>query len=228
MPFITPHFWKKKKKSLFHFLKRDWYLVKTPGWLRRFYPGCTWHMPDGNKTLYLSFDDGPHPTITPFVLDTLQQYQAKATFFCIGNNAAAHPEIYNRLSAEGHSVGNHTHNHLNGWKTKTEDYIADFEQAAQYIYSPLFRPPYGRISKKQLQAFKLTHPQVQVIMWTVLAGDWEPHLAPEQCYEQVKKATTDGSIIVFHDSEKSFDRMAYALPRILDYFSKEGYRFEKI
>lgn len=228
MTFIAPHYWKKRKQSLFQFLKRDRYLVKTPGWLRLLYPGCTWQMPAGQQTLYLTFDDGPHPVVTPFVLETLKNFNAKATFFCIGNNVAAQPHLYQRLLDEGHSVGNHTHNHVNGWKTPAADYVADYQLAAQHISSTLFRPPYGRISRRQIKQLKITFPGIHIIMWDVLSGDWEPHLSPEKCFGQTVRAVRDGSIIVFHDSEKAFERMRYALPRLLERFTQAGYVFAGI
>lgn len=228
MTFIAPHYWKKKKKAAFGFLKRDLYLVKTPWWLQGLYPNCTWNMPAGNRTLYLTFDDGPHPEITPFVLDTLRRHNAKASFFCIGNNVKQYPDIYRRILEEGHSVGNHTFSHLNGWHTPVDDYIKDVCDAEPYIQSRLFRPPYGRIKKKQIAALREREAPMQIIMWDVLSGDWEPHLTPEKCLKQVNRSIRDGSIIVFHDSEKAFPRMSYALPRVLERFAEEGYTFEKL
>lgn len=204
------------------------YLVKTPFWLRALYPRLTWRLPVKDKIIYLSFDDGPHETATPFVLDTLQTYNAKATFFCIGKNVQRHPDIYTRIINEGHAVGNHTQNHLNGWKVPDEQYIADYKEAAQYISSDLFRPPYGRLKRSQHKQLLTINSQLQTIMWDVLSGDFDTTLTGEACLGYVLYHTKPGSIVVFHDSTKAWDRMQYALPKMLEHFSKEGYRFEKI
>ena len=204
------------------------YLVKTPFWLRALYPGLTWRIPVKEKIIYLSFDDGPHETATPFVLDTLQACNAKATFFCIGKNVQRHPDIYARIINEGHAAGNHTQNHLNGWKVSDEKYIADYKEAAQYIHSNLFRPPYGRIKRSQQKKIHTSDSRLQTIMWDVLSGDFDTTLTGEACLGYVLYHTKPGSIVVFHDSAKAWDRMSYALPRMLEHFSKEGYRFEAI
>ena len=204
------------------------YLVKTPFWLRALYPRLTWRLPVKEKIIYLSFDDGPHETATPFVLDTLKTYNAKATFFCIGKNVQRHPDIYTRIINEGHAVGNHTQNHLNGWKVPDEQYIADYKEAAQYISSELFRPPYGRLKRSQHKQLLTSNSQLQTIMWDVLSGDFDTTLTGEACLGYVLYHTKPGSIVVFHDSAKAWDRMRYTLPKMLEHFSREGYRFEKI
>lgn len=201
------------------------YLVKTPWWLRSLYPNLIWRIKSPGKKIYLSFDDGPHETATPYVLDLLQQYQAKASFFCIGKNVAAYPEIYARIQAEGHAIGNHTQNHVNGWKLTDEAYLQDVEAAALYINSSLFRPPYGRIRRSQQQKLRARNPQQQTIMWDVLSGDFDTHLTPEACAGYVLYHTKPGSIVVFHDSTKAFPRMSHALPKVLEYFSAQGYEF---
>ena len=204
------------------------YLVKTPWWLSKgIYPAYTWSMPAGQKKLYLSFDDGPHPVVTPFVLDTLKKYHAKASFFCIGKNVAAYPELYKRILLEGHAVGNHTQNHLNGWKTNDARYLSNITEAAQYIDSKLFRPPYGRITRFQARQVQ-ERLGLRVVMWSVLSGDFDTNLEPEKCCTNVQKHAADGSIIVFHDSEKAMPRMGYALPGVLEYFSTRGFGFDKI
>jgi peptidoglycan/xylan/chitin deacetylase (PgdA/CDA1 family) len=199
------------------------YLVKTPWWLRMIYSGYTWRMPSTEKTIYLSFDDGPHEIATPFVLDTLKQYNAKASFFCIGKNVRLHPEIYQRILQEGHAVGNHTENHLNGWHTPNNEYLNNIQQAEEVIQSNLFRPPYGRIKRSQAKALNK-----QIIMWDVLSGDFDPILTPEGCLAYCIKHTEAGSIVVFHDSAKAFNKMKYALPKMLDYFSHQGYQFKSL
>ena len=204
------------------------YFVKTPGWLRKLYKGCVWQMPGNEKIIYLTFDDGPHPEATKFVLDTLNQWGATATFFCIGKNVVAHPDIYRRIPEEGHAVGNHTFNHLNGWKTRNEEYMSNIAEAKKYIDSDLFRPPYGRISKFQLKLLQLDSYKLKTIMWTVLSGDFDLTISKERCLRNVVNKSGNGSIVVFHDSEKAFEKMAFTLPKVLEHFSERGYRFEKI
>jgi peptidoglycan/xylan/chitin deacetylase (PgdA/CDA1 family) len=205
------------------------YLIKTPFWLRAFYPKCTWNIPSKEKVIYLSFDDGPHPEATPFVLAELKKYNAKATFFCIGNNVLKHPNIYESILQAGHRVGNHTYDHLNGWKSTTNDYIENIKDATSLIDSNLFRPPYGRITKRQIRALSsMKNLPQQIIMWDVLSADFDLKLNGEDCARNVLKYTKPGSIIVFHDSQKAWDRMSVALPLVLDHFSKLGYRFEAI
>lgn len=201
------------------------YLVKTPWWLRMLYPALTWRIPTREKVLYLTFDDGPHETATPFVLDQLKQYGAKASFFCIGKNVATYPEIYRRILSEGHAVGNHTQHHVNGWKVSDELYKKEVADAAQLIHSDLFRPPYGRIKRTQQQKLQQQNPRLNIIMWDVLSGDFDTNLSPEACLGYVLYHSRPGSIIVFHDSTKAWSRMQYALPRVLAHFSKAGYRF---
>ncbi|MBI2283343.1 MAG: polysaccharide deacetylase family protein [Bacteroidetes bacterium] len=201
------------------------YLVKTPWWLRVLYPALTWRIPTREKVLYLTFDDGPHETATPFVLDQLKQYGARASFFCIGKNVAAYPEIYQRILADGHAVGNHTQHHVNGWKVSDELYQKEVADAAQLIHSDLFRPPYGRIKRAQQQKLQQQNPGLNIIMWDVLSGDFDTDISPEACLGYVLYHSKPGSIIVFHDSTKAWSRMQYALPRVLAHFSKAGYRF---
>jgi peptidoglycan-N-acetylglucosamine deacetylase len=204
------------------------YLITTPWWLRLLFPGCTWQMPDKDKTVYLTFDDGPHPTATPF--------GAKATFFCIGKNVVEHPAIYQRLVTEGHTIGNHTMHHLNGWKTADTTYLNDIKQAAEWIDSPLFRPPYGRIKWSQIRKVKSNKSKVKIeksqiqnskspiIMWSVLSGDFDTNIDGEKCFQNVSRNVQPGSIIVFHDSAKAFPRLQYALPRVLQWLQENGYQ----
>jgi peptidoglycan/xylan/chitin deacetylase (PgdA/CDA1 family) len=204
------------------------YLVKTPWWLKKIYPGLVWQMPAEEKTLYLSFDDGPHPEITPFVLEQLKRYGARATFFCIGKNVNEYPQIYRQILLEGHRVGNHTQNHLNGWKVADDRYIANVREAGRYIDSSLFRPPYGRIGALQSRLLRGAPFNYKIVMWEVLSGDFDLSLNAQQCAGNVMRHARAGSIVVFHDSEKAFDRLKGALPLVLEYFAGKGYRFEAI
>jgi peptidoglycan/xylan/chitin deacetylase (PgdA/CDA1 family) len=202
------------------------YFVKTPWWLKKIYHSYTWQVDTQEKELFLTFDDGPHPTITPFVLEQLKQFNASATFFCIGKNVSAYPEVYQQILKEGHSIGNHTYNHLNGWKTDDKTYLENVEEASSIISSSLFRPPYGRI--RSSQAKQIMQAGSKLIMWDVLSGDFDESLSKEKCLNNVVANSKPGSIIVFHDSEKAFPRLEYALPRTLDFFSNKGYRFSKL
>jgi peptidoglycan/xylan/chitin deacetylase (PgdA/CDA1 family) len=208
------------------------YFIKAPWWLKAFYASLIWKIPEKEKVLYLTFDDGPHETATPFILDELKKYNAKATFFCIGKNVAAQSPLYNRILEEGHAAGNHTYNHLNGWKTDDATYINNIIKAAELIESNLFRPPYGRIKKFQSKVLMRkedpARPLFKIIMWDVLSGDFDIRLSPQQCLANVLKYAEKGSIIVFHDSTKAWSRMSYALPRVLAHFSEQGYVFKAL
>jgi len=213
------------------------YLVNSPIWLRKLFSNFVWDVPveKDEKIIYLTFDDGPHPIATPFVLEQLKLYKAEATFFCIGRNVGDHGEIYKSILDHGHRVGNHTHNHLNGWKVKDHQYINDITEAAKLIDSKLFRPPYGRISKFQastltgkLSELPVHHSPFTIIMWSVLSGDWDKNITGEKCYQNVVLNTKPGSIIVFHDSAKALERLEYALPKVLAYFAQQGYQFRAL
>ncbi len=229
MTAVAPHFWQKNKNSIFNILKRDLYFVKTPWWIKKLYPKCVWDIKTKEKVLYITFDDGPHPTITPFVLQELKKYNAKATFFCIGDNAKKYPEVLQQIIADGHSLGNHTMHHLNGWKTSDTNYINDIKEVVQYINSTsLFRPPYGRITKSQIKKIISLNFPLSIIMWNILAGDWEQSLHPHKCFNQIKNKIYPGAIVVFHDSDKAKERMEYAFPKLLKCASEQGYNFKKI
>lgn len=206
------------------------YFIKTPWLARKFFPDYIWQLPTTEKTVYLSFDDGPHPVITPWVLDLLQQYNAKASFFCIGDNVNKYPSVYQRIIDEGHAVGNHTYHHLNGWKTETSVYVDNIKQAAQLIHSNLFRPPYGRIRSAQAKqiAVAMKTPNARVIMWDVLSGDFDQSYSGQQCFMNVVQNLAAGSIIVFHDSEKAFRNLEFCLPAVLHYLQNEKYLMKKI
>jgi len=204
------------------------YLVHTPWWLKRIYHSLVWQIPTKEKVLYLTFDDGPHPVATPFVLDRLKEYDARATFFCIGKNVEAYPQLYRRTLLEGHRTGNHTYDHLNGWKVGDEQYMENIRGAARLIDSELFRPPYGRIGAVQSRLLRSAPFHYQIIMWEVLSADFDRALTARRCARYVIRHAGPGSIVVFHDSQKAWDRLRGALPAVLEHFSGLGYRFEAI
>jgi peptidoglycan/xylan/chitin deacetylase (PgdA/CDA1 family) len=204
------------------------YFVKTPGWLKKVYSECVWNLPSDEKKLYLTFDDGPHPEETFFVLEELAKFNAKATFFCIGKNVVEHPHIYKRIMQEGHATGNHTFNHLNGWKTQDEEYFSNIIEARKYIDSNLFRPPYGRATKFQMKHLMNSALKMKIVMWSVLSGDFDSNISTEKCLLNVIKNTKSGDIIIFHDSAKASVKIRYALPKVLQHFSEQNYEFEKI
>lgn len=208
-----------------------WYPVKTPWLIKKLYPSYTWSINTDEKVIYLTFDDGPHAVATPFVLEQLKQFAAKATFFCIGKNVVAHPDVYRRLLEEGHTTANHTQHHLRGTKTKDADYLNDIIEAARYIDSPLFRPPYGRITRFQAKAVMkaaLSSLPSRIIMWDVLSGDFDTKITAHQCARNVIQFARKGSVVVFHDSEKALPRLTEALPRVLEHFSQKGFCFRPI
>ena len=198
------------------------YIPYSPFWLQWIYPSLIWHKSRDEKSIYLTFDDGPIPVVTPFVLNTLKSFNTKATFFCIGDNVTKHPEIFEQILADGHSVGNHTHNHLRGWDTTNEVYLDNVAQCAELVKSNLFRPPYGRAKRSQ---YSMLGKQYSLIMWDVLSGDFDSDISPEKCLQNVVSHTKNGSIIVFHDSLKAFPRLEYALPKALEHFSSRGFSF---
>jgi len=205
------------------------YLIQTPRLLRALGPSVAeWQMPADPiaPAVYLTFDDGPHPVATPFVLDQLAKYDAKGTFFCIGKNVVEYPALYDRILEEGHTTGNHTHSHLKGWVTKTKDYIENTVHAAQFIDSKLFRPPYGRI--KRMQAAQLHQLGYRIIMWSLLSADFDTALDPVRCLENVVFHLKPGDIVVFHDSQKAWDRMSYALPKVLEHCRKNKWAVKSL
>lgn len=208
--------------------------TKTPLVVKKVFPNYIWEIPTVEKTLFLTFDDGPTPNITEWVLNTLNQYHAKATFFCIGDNVRKYPEIFNQIVNEGHTIGNHSNNHINGWKTKTKSYLENVllaeesirNQNLQSSLTNLFRPPYGQIKPKQGK--KLMALGYRIVMWDVLSFDWDKTVSKQQCFERVISKSKNGSIIVFHDSLKALDNMKFALPKILEYYSEKGFSFKAI
>lgn len=201
------------------------YLVKSSYFIKKYYSNFIWKITTTEKIIYLTFDDGPTPEITEWTLATLKSFNAKATFFCVGSNVVKYPEIFQQIISEGHAVGNHTHHHLNGWHTDKEIYFRNIKKCEEVVKSNLFRPPYGRIKKSQ---YELIKEEYQVIMWDVLSGDFDSNTTPEKCLSNVIDNTTEGAIIVFHDSLKAASNLKHTLPKVLAHFAEQGYRFEVI
>lgn len=205
---------------------------KTPALFRFLFPQYVWRKPVKEKVIYLTFDDGPVPEITEFVLKQLAMYQVRATFFCVGENLGRYPEIAQQIVKQGHRLANHTFNHLRGWETDTDTYLQNIALCQQQLdkFQPhqtpkLFRPPHGRIRRGQFQKIKSEY---HVIMWEVLTYDFDATLSPEVCLQQTIKQTTAGSVVVLHDSVKARRNMEYVLPRFLSHFANLGYRFESL
>lgn len=210
----------------------DFYWIKTSRIIKRIFSNYIWDLPNNENKIYLTFDDGPTPDITEWVLSELKKYNAKATFFCIGNNIQKYPEIFKKVVSDGHSIGNHTFNHLKGWKTATETYIENTALCESEIYNlkkentTLFRPPYGRIKFSQSKLLKKKG--YRIVLWDVLSADFDQTISEEKCLENVIKNTASGSIIIFHDSEKASKNMKYVLPKALAILSEKGFLFEAI
>lgn len=203
-----------------------------------FYPSLTWSRKETDKIIYLTFDDGPIPELTDFVLEQLKAFNARATFFCVGENIYKHPLIYKRVLQEGHRTANHTYNHLNGWKNNDHDYLNNIFKCDEVMQEvsrelgivssldkKLFRPPYGKIKKSQIRE---VIKEFEVIMWSVLTGDFDQNLSKEDCFRKAVKYTKPGSIVVFHDNLKAERNLKYCLPRYLEYFSLKGYEFRSL
>ena len=221
----------------------SFYWIKTNALIKKIFSNYVWDVSNTENKIYLTFDDGPTPEITEWVLEELKKHNAKATFFCIGNNIEKYPDVFEKVINEGHSIGNHTFNHLNGWKTSTEDYLENTKlceeqilksnpsnsELAKQIYnlkSAIFRPPYGKI--KLSQSKKLRQLGYKIIMWDVLSADFDTSISKEKCLNNVIKNTKSGSIIVFHDSVKAFANLEYSLPKALTYWAAKGFIFERL
>jgi peptidoglycan-N-acetylglucosamine deacetylase len=209
-----------------------WYWIKTHSIIKKIFSKYVWDIPNKDNKVYLTFDDGPTPEITLWVLEQLEKYNAKATFFCIGNNIEKHPEILQEVISSGHSVGNHTFNHLNGWKTPDNQYVTNTQLAQNLqseisnLKSEIFRPPYGKI--KPSQSRKLQKLGYKIIMWDILSADFDTTISKEKCLENVLKNVKSGSVIVFHDSAKAYRNLEYALPKALEDLNNKGFLFDKI
>lgn len=197
-------------------------LVRPPQLLRRLYKNSLWRMDKKDETIYLTFDDGPIPDLTEWVLDTLKKYQVKATFFCVGDNIIKNPEIFERIKNEGHQVGNHTFNHLKGWEVKNDMYFENIEKCQSLTGTSLFRPPYGRIRKSQ---YNLLAKNYKIVFWDVLSYDYDKLTSSKKCLDNSIKYTRNGSIIVFHDNIKAQKNLKFALPQYIEHFLKLNYKF---
>lgn len=200
------------------------FIEQPPFIYRMLFPGAFWRKPvEGEKTIYLTFDDGPIPEITPWVLDLLDKYDIKATFFCVGDNVRKYPDIYKMVLDRGHRVGNHTFNHIQGIRTFSKRYLENTKLASEYIESDLFRPPHGHMRIPQFFTLRRYY---KIVMWDVVTRDYSKLMTPEKVLENVKRYTRDGSIIVFHDSLKAEKNMKYALPRSIEWLKEQGYTFK--
>lgn len=212
----------------------DLYWIKTNKLIKRLFSNQVWDLPNTQGKIYLTFDDGPTPEITDWILEVLRSHNIKATFFCIGNNIRQHPDLFKKLIQQGHAVGNHTHNHLQGWRTPVRKYLENIREcqdeldknATDVPQALLFRPPYGKIRVDQ--SSKLRRKGYKIIMWDVLSADFDTRITPEQCLRNVTENTTQGSIIVFHDSVKAFKNLEYTLPKAIEILKEKGFKFDTI
>ncbi|MDB5228033.1 MAG: polysaccharide deacetylase [Bacteroidota bacterium] len=207
------------------------YFVRTPKIIQWLYPGIVWDMPAKENKIYLTFDDGPHPEITLWILDQLKKYNAKATFFCLGENVEKYPQIMKQILGEGHRIGSHGYAHLNGWRTKNEIYLEDVKRASQYINSNLFRPPYGKIKRSQLKMLStddgprstgdnvIQHSKFKIYNFSLMPGDFDQKISSEKCYSKLIKNIKSGDIVCLHDNEKAREHLEYCLPKWLEYLS---------
>ena len=202
------------------------YFHKTPFWLKMLYPDLIWDKKRDTleKSVYLTFDDGPTPELTQWILTTLESFQMKGSFFCVGNNIEKYPDLYNEMVKQGHLVANHTFNHLNGWKTKTSEYLENVlscEKSLSETSTQIFRPPYGKVTRSQIKLLKKAG--YQIVMWDVLSGDFDPGVSAKECLEKTIKHTKHGSIVVFHDNVKSASVLKEVLPQYLNFIRKNNY-----
>ena len=206
--------------------------IKTHWLIKKLFSNYIWEMPNRDNKVYLTFDDGPTPEITEWTLQQLKKYNAKATFFCIGDNIKKYPEIFKKVIEEGHSIGNHTFNHLNGWKTSKQEYLENTKKCQSEIHNlqsaicTLFRPPYGKIIPSQSK--ELRKLGYKITMWDIISYDFDATISKEKCLENVLTNVKSGSIIVFHDSIKAFPNLEYTLPKVLEILNKKGFVFAKI
>ena len=195
--------------------------ARVPFIIRMFFRGCTWRRKTREKVIYLTFDDGPVPETTPYLLDLLDEYGWKATFFCVGENVQRHPELYREILARGHRTGNHTFNYLRGTHCGIEEYVDNVYKAAEYIDSPLFRPPHGRMKARQRRKLR---EQYEIIMWDVLTQDYNKLLSPDYILGKIRRLSRNGSIVVYHDSAKARNNLLATLPRAIEFWNEQGFR----
>lgn len=212
----------------------SFYWIKTKSFIKRLFSNYVWDLPNTQNKIYLTFDDGPTPEITEWVLEELKKHNVKATFFCIGNNIQKHPDLFQKVINEGHVIGNHTYDHMNGWKTETKTYLENIslcdkqiqKSSIENLQSKIFRPPYGKI--KTAQAKIVRRLGYKIIMWDVLSADFDQTITPEKCLENVISNVKSGSVIVFHDSIKASHNLKYALPKTLNFLKEKGFLFDVI
>lgn len=197
------------------------YIIKTPKFIKKLFPSYLWNKSRNKPNIYLTFDDGPIPEVTPWVLDLLAEYDMNATFFCVGDNVRKHSHIYDRLIKEGHTVGNHSYSHKSGWSTDLDKYLSDIELCDSFVPSTLFRPPYGRLKPQQAEVIRRKY---KIVMWDILSGDFDPNVSAEQCYQNIVQHIRPGSIIVLHDNYKAFSTLQYVLPRLLEYIQSQSWK----
>ncbi|MFN8284894.1 MAG: polysaccharide deacetylase family protein [Chitinophagales bacterium] len=206
------------------------YFVRTPYIIKKLFPDIIWDLPSAENKIYLTFDDGPHPEITPWILEQLKKYDAKATFFCLGKNAEKYPEIVHKILENGHQIGNHGYEHLNGWKTDNDMYLEDYLKAKEIlkkvgvIDNKMFRPAYGKIKKSQIKIIKS---ESYIVNWSLMPGDFDHHITSKQCYANLLKVKS-GDIIVLHDNDKSWKHLEYCLPQFLEYCKQNNFSLEKL
>lgn len=202
------------------------YIVKAPSILKKAFPTLIWKLEESSKRIFLTFDDGPIPVVTENIQNLLKSYNIPATFFCVGENIKKNPRIFEKLIEDGHAIGNHTYNHLNGWKTPLDDYMENVLKCEELTQSLLFRPPYSAITPKQIKALQKNN--FKIIMWDVITGDFDQKITPEKCLNNTIENTEPGSLVVFHDHIKAWPRTQYALPKAIEYWLEKGYEFSKI
>ncbi|MBN8701579.1 MAG: polysaccharide deacetylase family protein [Bacteroidetes bacterium] len=200
-------------------------LVKPPILLRKLYPKALWRVATSEKKIYFTFDDGPIPTITPRILDILKEYNAKATFFCVGENIVKYPTLFDRILTEGHTVGNHSYNHVNSWKVSNADYLANIEKCQELYPFTMFRPPYG---KMRLSAYRELQKKYKIVLWDILTMDYSASISNEQCYLNATNNYGNGSILVFHDNIKAEEKIKTTLPKVLQFYTERGFLFDSL
>lgn len=203
------------------------YLVTPPYFIKVLLKrSITWQINTNEKNIYITFDDGPTTNITTWILKTLEQYKVSASFFCVGNNIKKHPEVFKSIIEAGHTVGNHSYNHLSGWKCSSAQYIDNIDKCEKHIGNGLFRPPYSKITPTQI--YKLRSKKYTIVLWSVLSGDFDEKITKEKCLNNVIQNTCKGSIVVFHDNLKAKNNLFYVLPQFIEHFANKGYTFKSL